>query len=65
MKAFALIVAVILFIGINLISFLVTAGITYLICFCFSLAFSWKIALGIWVILLLINLFIGDHKKSK
>ena len=47
MKAFALIVAVILFIGINLISFLVTAGIIYLICFCFSLAFSWKIALGI------------------
>lgn len=65
MKAFALIVAVILFIGINLISFLITAGIVYLICFCFSLAFSWKIALGIWVILLLINLFTGSHKKSR
>ena len=37
------------------LSFLIDAGIIALICLCFGIAFSWKLALGIWLILLLIG----------
>jgi hypothetical protein len=37
------------------ISWLLTCGIIYLITLCFGIAFSWGIATGIWLILLLIG----------
>lgn len=44
-----------LILGICAVSFGLTAGIVYLVCLCFSIAFSWKIALGVWLIILLFN----------
>lgn len=38
---------IILIIGI---SFLITAGLVYLISLCFGFIFTWKIALGVWLI---------------
>ena len=46
---------ILLFILLCGLSFLITAGIIKLIFVCFGLAFSWKIALGTWLILLLLN----------
>jgi hypothetical protein len=37
------------------ISWLITCGIIYLITLCLGIAFSWGIATGIWLILLLIG----------
>lgn len=42
------------------VSYLVVAGIFWLICWAFGLAwFAWKTAFGIWLVLLLLWLFIG------
>ena len=32
------------------------AALIYVICFCFSIAFTWKLAFGIWLIAVLIKL---------
>lgn len=55
---------ILLFILLNGLSFLITAGILKLIFACFGLAFSWKIALGVWLILVLLN-GIGSATKTK
>ena len=44
--------AVIVLIGLD---FLLAAGILKVICWCFSLTFQWKYALGIWLILVLLQ----------
>ena len=64
MKKGALIIFLLLIAISSSLSFLVTAGIVYLICFCFGLVFSWKIALGIWAIMLLINVSLDIHRKK-
>ncbi len=62
MPFLALVLIVIVYCGI---SFLVSAGIIKLITLCFGIAFSWKIALGIWLILVLISRFFRIVVKSK
>lgn len=37
--------------AIMALKFLVTVGIIYLITLCFGLTFSWKISIGIWLII--------------
>lgn len=37
------------------ISWIVTCGIIYLITLCFGLTFSWAIATGIWLIILILR----------
>lgn len=48
-------VAILSLIFILAISFGLTAGLVALVCFAFGLAFSWKIALGIWVIIIILR----------
>ena len=38
------------------LDFLLFAGLVYLICFCFSIAFTWKLALGIWLVVEVLKL---------
>ena len=45
------------------LDFLLFAALIYLICFCFSIAFTWKLALGIWLVVEIIKLLI-PHSKS-
>ena len=42
------------------VSWGITAGAIKLICLCFSLQFSWKIATGVWLILTLISGFLKN-----
>lgn len=42
-------------IAILAISWILTCGIVYLIFWCFSLVFSWPVATGIWLILLILG----------
>ena len=45
------------------LDFLTAAGATGIVCKCFGLFFTWKIALGVWVIVLFIhNFIIRTHK---
>lgn len=41
------------------LDFLLFAGLVYLICFCFSIAFTWKLAFGIWLVVELIKLLVN------
>ena len=61
--AFALLLAII-FLLILLLSWAITSGIIYLICLCFHLNFSLKIATGVWLVLLLISGFFRQPKNS-
>lgn len=48
------------------ISCLMTCGVVYLVCLCFGLEFSWKIAVGIWIILsILKSVFKSNVNVSK
>lgn len=57
-KMMVLAVAAILLIGVIALSYGTTALLIYGICWCFSLQFSFKLALGVWLLLLAINMLI-------
>lgn len=37
------------------LSWLITCGLVYLICLCFALTFTWPIATGIWLVMILLK----------
>ncbi len=57
--------SVLLIIGIILLalvaSFLLVAGLMWIICWAFSLIFSWKLVIGVWAILVLLSEFLGPR----
>ena len=55
-KLLATTLALLIVLGLD---FLLFAAITYLICFCFSIVFTWKLALGIWLVIELIKLIVS------
>lgn len=59
------IAAIIALLVIAAISWAITCGIIYLITICFSLAFSWPIATGIWLVLILLRSVFSDNHNSK
>ncbi len=38
-----------------IVSYLITCGIVKLICLCFGLTFTWLIATGIWLLIILLR----------
>lgn len=58
----AIIVATLFTMGL---SWICTCGFLYLITLCFSLAFSWPIATGIWLVLFLLSSFFRSNNSSK
>lgn len=52
-KLLATITALLIILGLD---FLLFAGLVYLICFCFSIAFTWKLAFGIWLVVEVLKL---------
>lgn len=56
------ILALLLVLGI---SWVLTCGWLYLIALCFSWVWSWKIATGIWLILLLLGAFFKPTNSKK
>lgn len=49
-------------IGILAFSFLMTAGLTYLIFWCFGWEWTWFIALGIWLLAIFIKGLVRGNK---
>jgi hypothetical protein len=46
-----------LFVAITLgIVFLLISGLTWVVCWAFSIPFMWKYALGVWALIVLLNL---------
>lgn len=46
------------------IGYLIVVGLIKLICLCFGLVFSWKIATGVWLVLCLLSMFFGKNKSE-
>ena len=48
-------VIIAIFLAILVLDFLCTAGLLWLICWAFKLAFSWKVVFGIWAIIAILQ----------
>ena len=59
MKALLISIVIVMLLGAILIDYLVCALIVYAICWCFGLAFSFKLALGVYLVYLLIRGCVG------
>ena len=58
-----ILVAIIAILIATAIDFLIAAGIVWIVCKCFDFIFTWKIAIGVWIILLFIHNFIKSPHK--
>lgn len=47
--------AVLLLLITGAVSFLITAGIVWVICWAFGFLFTWKLVIGIWAVLFLLR----------
>lgn len=50
-----MVVAILLIILALALSFFGTAGLVWLVCWAFGLAWSWKIAIGVWAVICLVS----------
>lgn len=53
--ALGCILAIAVFVAVAGVSWIATCGLVYLVTLCFSLEFSWGVATGIWIILILVK----------
>jgi len=66
MKAvFEVLIGAIVVLGLYAISFGITALIFKGICWAFGLIFSWKVAFGIWLIMMLVKGLFDGSKNNK
>lgn len=59
----AALIVLLIYVLLISISLMVTCALVKLITWCFGLMFSWKIALGVWFVILAFNLFFKPSKK--
>ena len=58
-------IAIVMFLVLGAISWLITCGIFYLITLCFGLEFSWLAATGVWLIMVLLRSIFSVTVKNK
>jgi len=58
-------IPILMAVGAIALSFGIVAGLVYLICLCFSaLIFSWKLAFGVWFIMMLLRMVFNHLHKD-
>ena len=58
-------IAIVMFLVLGAISWIITCGIFYLITLCFGLEFSWLTATGVWLIMVLLRSIFSVTVKNK
>ena len=58
-------VAIVIFLVLGAISWIITCGIFYLITLCFGLEFSWLTATGVWLVMILLRSIFSVTVKNK
>ena len=58
-------VAIVIFLILGAISWIITCGIFYLITLCFGLEFSWLTATGVWLVMILLRSIFSVTVKNK
>lgn len=56
-------ITLVIWLAVEAISFLVLAGLYWVLCWAFGWVFSWKIAVGIWVIYTILHAIFGGNKS--
>ena len=51
-------------VGMIALDIVIVSAVYYAICWCFGLVFSWKIALGIWILVIVFKNVIMDTRKD-
>lgn len=63
-KVFGCMLLIVIVFAVYMISFGITSAIIYGICWAFELRFSFKIAFGIWLVLILIKSLFNNKTKN-
>ena len=58
-------IAIVIFLVLGAISWIITCGIFYLITLCFGLEFSWLTATGVWLVMILLKSIFNTTNKNK
>ena len=58
-------VAIVIFLVLGAISWIITCGIFYLITLRFGLEFSWLTATGVWLVMILLKSIFNTTNKNK
>ena len=58
-------VAIVMFLVLGAISWIITCGIFYLITLCFGLEFSWLTATGVWLVMVVLKSIFNTTNKNK
>ena len=58
-------VAIVIFLVLGAISWIITCGTFYLITLCFGLEFSWLTATGVWLVMILLKSIFNTTNKNK
>ena len=58
-------IALLIFVTAIVVDFLVTSGLVWLVCFAFGLIFSWRIVIGIWAVVVLLQAIFGKNVVLK
>lgn len=64
-KVLAVLLALVIFVIIGLVEFGIVAGFYFVICWAFGLTFTWKIAFGVWVIIIFIHTIVQNSIKKQ
>lgn len=56
------IIGALIFVILCSIGLLVTAGVIKVLSFCFGFTFTWKLALGVWIIWVALNALLKERK---
>lgn len=46
------------------VSFIISAGFVWLVCWAFGFAFSWKVAVGVWAVMCLVSAAVKSSSGS-
>lgn len=49
--------------GALAIDWLIACGLVKLICLCFTLTFTWRLATGVWLVIIMLHLFLFPNRK--
>ena len=63
-KVLVVLLTLAIFVLIGLVDFGIIAGFYYAICWAFGLNFTWKIAFGVWVIVIFIHVVVQNSIKK-
>lgn len=61
MKIFVILLVVAI---VEAISFAISAGLIWVLSLCFGFTFTWKLALGLWIVFLIVQGIFKPHSKN-